>query len=119
MDCSSFAPEDRRVASSSTQNGSRKLVACKNYATQKCLFQETGLPCSENLSRSDRFVIYKTGSVCWINVSKKKVKYSIDNSKLQHGMGTPSLSIMLIESLKLMHHAKAKDVKLVKVHKIR
>ena len=26
-------------------------------------------------------------------------------------MGTPSLSIMLIESLKLMHHAKAKDVK--------
>ncbi|PAV62214.1 hypothetical protein WR25_00793 [Diploscapter pachys] len=61
--------------------------------------KETGLPCSENLSRSDRFVIYKTGSVCWIN----------------HGMGTPSLSIMLIESLKLMHHAKAKDVKFIRL----
>ncbi|CAL2038044.1 unnamed protein product [Caenorhabditis brenneri] len=54
--------------------------------------KEAGIPCSENLSRSDRFVIYKTGPVCWIN----------------HGMGTPSLSIMLVESFKLMHHAGVK-----------
>ncbi|CAD6185660.1 unnamed protein product [Caenorhabditis auriculariae] len=61
--------------------------------------KESGLPCSENLSKSDRFVIYKTGQVCWIN----------------HGMGTPSLSIMLVETLKLMHHAKAKDVKFIRL----
>ncbi|PIO55069.1 hypothetical protein TELCIR_23548 [Teladorsagia circumcincta] len=53
------------------------------------------MQCSENLSKSDRFVMYKTGPVLWIN----------------HGMGTPSLSIMLVEALKLLHHAKAKDVK--------
>ncbi|KJH47458.1 uridine phosphorylase [Dictyocaulus viviparus] len=56
--------------------------------------KEFKLECSENLSKSDRFVMYKTGKVLWIN----------------HGMGTPSLSIMLVETLKLMHHAKAKDV---------
>lgn len=28
---------------------------------------------------------------------------------LQHGMGTPSLSIMLVESFKLMHHAGVKN----------
>ncbi|KAK6045036.1 hypothetical protein COOONC_17458, partial [Cooperia oncophora] len=56
--------------------------------------KECNLECSENLSKSDRFVMYKTGPVLWIN----------------HGMGTPSLSIMLVEALKLLHHAKAKDV---------
>ncbi|CAI4229165.1 unnamed protein product [Auanema sp. JU1783] len=61
--------------------------------------KECGIECSENLSRSDRFCIYKTGPVCWIN----------------HGMGTPSLSIMLVESLKLMHHAKAQDVKFIRL----
>ncbi|KHJ82583.1 putative uridine phosphorylase [Oesophagostomum dentatum] len=30
-------------------------------------------------------------------------------------MGTPSLSIMLIEMLKLMHHAKAEDVKFIRL----
>ncbi|CAI5445519.1 unnamed protein product [Caenorhabditis angaria] len=61
--------------------------------------KECNIPCSENLSKSDRFVIYKTGPVCWIN----------------HGMGTPSLSIMLIEALKLMHHAKAENVTFIRL----
>ncbi|PIO56522.1 hypothetical protein TELCIR_22078, partial [Teladorsagia circumcincta] len=30
-------------------------------------------------------------------------------------MGTPSLSIMLVEALKLLHHAKAKDVKFIRL----
>lgn len=61
--------------------------------------KECGIPCSENLSLSDRFVIYKTGPVCWIN----------------HGMGTPSLSIMLVETLKLMHHAKATNFSFIRL----
>ncbi|VDM64319.1 unnamed protein product [Angiostrongylus costaricensis] len=61
--------------------------------------KECKLECSENLSKSDRFVIYKTGKVVWIN----------------HGMGTPSLSIMLVETLKLMYHAKAQDVKFIRI----
>ncbi|GMR54434.1 hypothetical protein PMAYCL1PPCAC_24629, partial [Pristionchus mayeri] len=60
---------------------------------------EIGVPKSVNFSRSDRFVIYKTGAVLWIN----------------HGMGTPSLSIMLIETLKLLHHARATDVIFVRM----
>ncbi|VDK70499.1 unnamed protein product, partial [Cylicostephanus goldi] len=56
--------------------------------------KECNLECSENLSKSDRYVLYKTG---------------------KHGMGTPSLSIMLIEMLKLMHHAKAEDVKFIRL----
>ncbi|KAE9553513.1 hypothetical protein FO519_003262 [Halicephalobus sp. NKZ332] len=60
----------------------------KNFA------EETGLECSGNLSLSDRFVMFKTGPVLWIN----------------HGMGTPSMSIMLNETLKLLHYAKATDV---------
>ncbi|MFH4977890.1 hypothetical protein AB6A40_004599 [Gnathostoma spinigerum] len=31
--------------------------------------KDTGLKCSENMSQSDRFVMYKTGPVLWINVS--------------------------------------------------
>uniref|UniRef100_A0A7I5E9I9 PNP_UDP_1 domain-containing protein n=1 Tax=Haemonchus contortus TaxID=6289 RepID=A0A7I5E9I9_HAECO len=61
--------------------------------------KECKLDCSENLSKSDRFVMYKTGPVLWIN----------------HGMGTPSLSIMLVEALKLLHHANAKDVKFIRL----
>uniref|UniRef100_A0A1I7X8G8 PNP_UDP_1 domain-containing protein n=1 Tax=Heterorhabditis bacteriophora TaxID=37862 RepID=A0A1I7X8G8_HETBA len=33
----------------------------------------------------------------------------------QHGMGSPSLSIMLVEAFKLMHHAKAHDVKFIRL----
>ncbi|ETN77814.1 uridine phosphorylase [Necator americanus] len=61
--------------------------------------KECGLECSENLSRTDRFVLYKTGKVIWVN----------------HGMGSPSLSILLAEMLKIMHHAKAEDVKFIRV----
>ncbi|KAK6745571.1 hypothetical protein RB195_011974 [Necator americanus] len=61
--------------------------------------KECGLECSENLSRTDRFVLYKTGKVIWVN----------------HGMGSPSLSILLVEMLKIMHHAKAEDVKFIRV----
>ncbi|CAB4054680.1 udp [Lepeophtheirus salmonis] len=50
--------------------------------------------CLENISLSShRFAMYKVGSV--ISVS--------------HGMGAPSLSILLNELIKLLHYAEAKD----------
>ncbi|ETN77818.1 uridine phosphorylase [Necator americanus] len=61
--------------------------------------KECGLQCSENLSRSDRFVLYKTGKVVWVN----------------HGIGAPSLSTILVEMLKIMHHAKAEDVTFIRL----
>lgn len=53
---------------------------------------------SENLCKSDRYVMYKTGPVLWVN----------------HGMGVPSLSIMLIELFKLLTYAGAR-VKIIRV----
>ncbi|VDL65281.1 unnamed protein product [Nippostrongylus brasiliensis] len=84
--------------------GDTKFVCTGGSPTRLGLYAKwfaaaCNIECSENLSKSDRFVMYKTGSVVWIN----------------HGMGTPSLSIMLIETLKLMHHAKAKDVKFIRL----
>ncbi|KAH7731745.1 CBN-UPP-1 protein [Aphelenchoides avenae] len=61
--------------------------------------QECGIACSGNLSRSDRFILYKTGPVLWVN----------------HGMGVPSLSIMLNEIIKLLHYAGATDVTFIRV----
>ncbi|VDK49168.1 unnamed protein product [Cylicostephanus goldi] len=61
--------------------------------------KECKLECSENLSKTDRFVLYKTGKVLWVN----------------HGMGCPSLSIMLTEMLKLMYYAKAKDFRFIRL----
>ncbi|GMT01504.1 hypothetical protein PENTCL1PPCAC_23679, partial [Pristionchus entomophagus] len=69
----------------------------KHYADE--FARDIGVPKPANLSRSDRFVIYKTGAVLWIN----------------HGMGAPSLSIMLIETLKLLHHARSSDVCFVRL----
>lgn len=69
----------------------------KHYADE--FARDIGVPNSANLSCSDRFVIYKTGPVLWIN----------------HGMGAPSLSIMLNETLKLLHHARATDVCFVRL----
>ncbi|CAJ0596820.1 unnamed protein product [Cylicocyclus nassatus] len=84
--------------------GDTKFVCTGGSPTRLKLYaewfaKECNLECSENLSKSDRYVLYKTGKVVWAN----------------HGMGTPSLSIMLIEMLKLMHHAKAEDVKFIRL----
>jgi uridine phosphorylase len=61
--------------------------------------KDSGLPLSQNLSRSDRFVMFKTGPVLWVN----------------HGMGVPSMSIMLNECIKLLHYAHACDVSFIRI----
>ncbi|RCN26130.1 uridine phosphorylase [Ancylostoma caninum] len=84
--------------------GDTKFVCTGGSPTRLKLYaewfsKECNIECSENLSKSDRFVLYKTGKVVWVN----------------HGMGNPSLSIMLVEMFKLMHHAKATDVKFIRL----
>uniref|UniRef100_A0A1I7ZZX9 PNP_UDP_1 domain-containing protein n=1 Tax=Steinernema glaseri TaxID=37863 RepID=A0A1I7ZZX9_9BILA len=74
-------------------SASRMAMYAKLFAT------EAKLPLSENLSKSDRFCMYKTGPVLWVN----------------HGMGTPSLSIMLIEVIKLLNYSGASDVIFVRI----
>lgn len=51
-------------------------------------------PEPKNLSRSDRYVLYKVGPVLAAN----------------HGVGVPSLMVILHEILKLLHHARAVGV---------
>ncbi|XP_055494086.1 uridine phosphorylase 2 [Leucoraja erinacea] len=48
---------------------------------------------------TDRYSMYKTGPVLSIN----------------HGMGVPSISIMLHELIKLLHHAKCRDVTIIRL----
>ncbi|EPB80346.1 putative uridine phosphorylase [Ancylostoma ceylanicum] len=42
-------------------------VRLKLYA--EWFSKECKIPCSENLSKSDRFCLYKTGKVIWVNIS--------------------------------------------------
>lgn len=65
----------------------------------KMFSQKSGHPISSNLSRTDRFCLYKTGQVIWVN----------------HGMGLPSLSIMLNELFKMLHYAGVTDVTLIRI----
>lgn len=61
--------------------------------------EETQLELSENLSKTDRYGMWKTGPVLWIN----------------HGMGVPSMSIMLIETIKLLLYAGASGFQFIRV----
>ncbi|VDM08701.1 unnamed protein product [Wuchereria bancrofti] len=70
--------------------GSMKRL--KNYA--EIFAKELGISMSDNLSTTDRYSIYKTGQVLWVN----------------HGIGMPSASIIIIELIKLLYYANAKDV---------
>ncbi|KHN81572.1 Uridine phosphorylase 1 [Toxocara canis] len=79
--------------------GDIKYVCCGGSASRITVYaelfaKEIGVDHGKNWSNSDRYVMYKTGPVLWIN----------------HGMGVPSLSIMMVETIKLLHYAGASDV---------
>uniref|UniRef100_A0A0M3HX53 PNP_UDP_1 domain-containing protein n=1 Tax=Ascaris lumbricoides TaxID=6252 RepID=A0A0M3HX53_ASCLU len=79
--------------------GDVKYVCCGGSAARLAKYaelfaNEIGINLGKNLSNSDRYIMYKTGPVLWIN----------------HGMGVPSLSIMLVETIKLLHYAGASNV---------
>ncbi|KAJ7398686.1 Uridine phosphorylase 2 [Pitangus sulphuratus] len=65
--------------------------------------RELGLGAGEELpdisAGSDRYAMYRAGPV--LSVS--------------HGMGIPSISIMLHELIKLLHHAKCRDVTIIRI----
>lgn len=48
------------------------------YAKQ--FSEESGFPLSENISQSDRFCLYKTGPVLWVNV--RSVFYGSNQEEL-------------------------------------
>ncbi|XP_027044488.1 uridine phosphorylase 2-like [Pocillopora damicornis] len=52
-----------------------------------------------NMSKSDRYVLYKVGPVLAVN----------------HGIGTPSLVVIMHEVLKLLHYAEAEEVKFFRI----
>jgi uridine phosphorylase len=61
--------------------------------------KKSGYSISPNMSKTDRFCLYKTGPVIWAN----------------HGMGVPSLSIMLNEMFKILHYAGISDVTFIRL----
>uniref|UniRef100_A0A915B3I7 Nucleoside phosphorylase domain-containing protein n=1 Tax=Parascaris univalens TaxID=6257 RepID=A0A915B3I7_PARUN len=84
--------------------GDVKYVCCGGSAARLAHYaelfaKEIGVNLGKNLSNSDRYVMYKTGPVLWIN----------------HGMGVPSLSIMLVETIKLLHYAGASNVTFIRL----
>ncbi|KAK2570237.1 Uridine phosphorylase 1, partial [Acropora cervicornis] len=52
-----------------------------------------------NMAKSDRYVLYKVGPVLAVN----------------HGIGVPSLMVILHEILKLLHYSGAQDVKFFRI----
>ena len=81
-----------------------KFVCCGGSRGRMALLAasletELGVKSEGNLSESERFVLYKVGGVLCIS----------------HGMGVPSMSVMLVETLKLLHHAGASGVSLIRV----
>ncbi|XP_004449190.1 uridine phosphorylase 2 isoform X1 [Dasypus novemcinctus] len=60
---------------------------------------ESGEDIKDICAGTDRYCMYKTGSVLSIS----------------HGMGIPSISIMLHELIKLLHHARCYDVTIIRI----
>lgn len=62
---------------------------------------------------SYRYCMYKVGPVLSISVrQRERISlncYTMSFFRLQHGMGIPSVGILLHEVIKLMYHAKVKD----------
>ncbi|VDD93207.1 unnamed protein product [Enterobius vermicularis] len=84
--------------------GDVRFVCCGGSPARLTLYAEKfakdlGLEVGKNLSQTDRYVLYKTGPVLWIS----------------HGIGAASLSIMLVETIKLLHYANAKNVTFIRL----
>lgn len=82
---------------------------------------------------TDRYAMYKIGPVLSVSVCRKHflLTWKLQPSHvlkivrkvfatclcffLQHGMGIPSISIMLHELIKLLHHAHCTDVTIIRI----
>uniref|UniRef100_A0A0N4ZSU0 PNP_UDP_1 domain-containing protein n=1 Tax=Parastrongyloides trichosuri TaxID=131310 RepID=A0A0N4ZSU0_PARTI len=95
---------DKKTGNLSEEYGDVKVVCTggcykrlENYA--KMFAKNSGLLISENKCKTNRYILYKTGPILWIS----------------HGIGSPSLSIMLIETIKMLHYANATDVSYIRL----
>ncbi|XP_039236422.1 uridine phosphorylase 2 isoform X1 [Pipra filicauda] len=66
---------------------------------------------------SDRYAMYRAGPVLSISVSSGLLSITVSSLliSISHGMGIPSISIMLHELIKLLHHAKCRDVTIIRI----
>ncbi|XP_067936221.1 uridine phosphorylase 1-like [Watersipora subatra] len=78
---------------------SRMLTVAKYLAQELSYHVPSNFELTNMTKSSDRFVLYKVGPV--ISAS--------------HGVGVPSMSVLLLELLKLLSHAEAKDVTLFRL----
>ncbi|XP_046903846.1 uridine phosphorylase 2 isoform X2 [Hypomesus transpacificus] len=65
---------------------------------------------------TDRYSMYKVGPVLSISVSgAQQSSHRRTPRRSDHGMGVPSISIMLHELIKLLHHARCRDLVLFRI----
>lgn len=77
---------------------------------------------------TDRYAMYKVGPVLSVSVCSPVLYCTVISVAhpqilhvknvcfvLQHGMGIPSIAIMLHELIKLLHHAHCKDVTIIRI----
>ena len=72
-----------------------------------------------DMSRTDRFLFYKVGPILSVSVSShssvKQPVCIILYCSAQHGMGVPSISILLHELIKLLKYANARDPIIIRI----
>lgn len=70
-----------------------------------------------NISRTDRFLFYKVGPILAVSVSHcSSITHCIIFVVIhQHGMGVPSISILLHELIKLLKYANACDPIIIRI----
>jgi uridine phosphorylase len=74
---------------------SKRMYRFANYMKDLLKYElPAGLTLNDITKLTDRYSMYKVGPVLFVN----------------HGIGCPSLSILINEVLKLLHYAECKDV---------
>lgn len=70
-----------------------------------------------DFSRTDRFLFYKVGPILSVSVSNLCPSTTIHDIVMlqQHGMGVPSISILLHELIKLLKYANARDPIIIRI----
>ncbi|XP_005027695.4 uridine phosphorylase 2 [Anas platyrhynchos] len=76
-----------------------RMKAFAQFMHKELGLEGSGEDVADICAGTDRYAMYRTGPVLSIS----------------HGMGIPSISIMLHELIKLLHHAKCRDVTIIRI----
>ncbi|XP_047909997.1 uridine phosphorylase 2 isoform X2 [Anser cygnoides] len=76
-----------------------RMKAFAQFMHKELGLEGSGEDLADICAGTDRYAMYRTGPVLSIS----------------HGMGIPSISIMLHELIKLLHHAKCRDVTIIRI----